>query len=51
MFTDLRVIMDWDNYEDWWTVNMQGKGCATTMQEGNGIVRFKTSTNSAISIV
>ena len=49
--TDLRVIMDWDNYEDWWTVNMQGKGCATVMQEGNGIVRFKTSTNSAIAIV
>lgn len=49
--TDLRVIPQWDNYEDWWTINMQAKGCATVMQEGNGIVRFKTSSNSAIAIV
>lgn len=49
--TDLRVIPQWDNYEDWWTINMQAKGCATTMQEGKGIKRFRTSTNSAIAIV
>lgn len=48
--TDLRVITQWDNYEDWWTINMQAKGCATVMQEGKGIKRFRTSTNSAISI-
>lgn len=49
--TDLRVIPQWDNYEDWWTINMQAKGCATTMQEGKGFKRFRTSTNSAIAIV
>ncbi|CAN7376259.1 phage capsid protein [Phyllobacterium sp. LjRoot231] len=49
--TDMRVIPQWDNYEDWWTINMQAKGCATPMQEGKGIKRFTTSTNSAIAIV
>lgn len=49
--TDLRVIPQWDNYEDWWTINMQAKGCATVMQEGKGIRRFTTSSNSAIAIV
>lgn len=49
--TDLRVIPQWDNYEDLWTINMAAKGCATTMQEGKGIKRFRTSTNSAIAIV
>lgn len=49
--TDLRVIPQWDNYEDCWTINMQAKGCATTMQEGKGIKRFTTSSNSAIAIV
>lgn len=49
--TDMQVIPQWDNYEDWWTINMTAKGCATTMQEGNGIVRFKTSSNSAIAVV
>lgn len=49
--TDLRVIPQWDNYNDWWTINMQAKGCATTLQEGNGMVRFTTSSNSAIAIV
>lgn len=49
--TDLRVIPQWDNYEDVWTINMAAKGCATTMQEGKGLKRFTTSTNSAISIV
>lgn len=49
--TDLRVIPQWDNYNDWWTINMAAKGCATVMQEGNGIVRFTTSSDSAISVV
>lgn len=49
--TDLRVIPQWDNYEDWWTINMQAKGCATPLQEGKGIKRFTVSTNSAIAIV
>ncbi|WP_319519825.1 phage capsid protein [uncultured Martelella sp.] len=49
--TDLRVITQWDNYEDYWTINMQAKGAATTLQEGKGIKRFRTSTNSAIAIV
>lgn len=49
--TDLRVIPQWDNYEDWWTINMQAKGCCTTMQEGNGMKRFRCSTNSEIAIV
>ncbi len=49
--TDLRVIPQWDNYEDWWTINMQAKGCAVALQEGKGIKRFRTSTNSAIAIV
>lgn len=48
--TDLRVIPQWDNYEDWWTINMAAKGCATTMQEGKGIKCFTTSSNSAIAI-
>lgn len=49
--TDLRVIPQWDNYEDWWTINMAAKGCATTMQEGKGVKCFTTSSNSAIAIV
>lgn len=49
--TDLQVIPQWDNYEDWWTINMSAKGACTTMQEGKGIKRFKTSSNSAIAIV
>lgn len=49
--TDLRVIPQWDNYENWWTINMAAKGCATTMQEGKGIKCFTTSSNSTISIV
>ena len=49
--TDLSVITDWDNYENWWTVNMTAKGAASPMQEGKGIKRFRTSTNSAIAIV
>jgi len=49
--TDLSVITDWDNYENWGTVNMTCKGAASPMQEGKGIKRFTTSTNSAITIV
>lgn len=49
--TDLRVIPQWDNYNDWWTINMQAKGCATTLQEGNGIVRFRTKSDGTIDVV
>lgn len=49
--TDLRVIPQWDNYEDWWTINMAAKGCSIALMEGKGIKRFTTSTNSAIAIV
>jgi len=48
--TDLSVITAWDNYENWWTVNMTCKGAASPMQEGKGIKRFRTSSNSAIAI-
>jgi hypothetical protein len=48
---DLSVIAQWDNYENWWTVNMTAKGAASPMQEGNGIKRFTTSTNTAIAVV
>lgn len=49
--TDLQVKVDWDNREDVWTVNMKAKGAAKDLQEGKGIRRFTTSTNSAIAIV
>lgn len=49
--TDLRVIPQWDNYEDWWTINMAAKGCATTLQQGKGIKRFRTGTDTAITVV
>ncbi len=49
--TDLSVITQWDNYENWWTVNMTCKGAASTLQEGKGIKRFTTSTNSDIVVV
>ena len=49
--TDLSVITQWDNYENWWTVNMTAKGAASPLQDGKGIKRFRTSTNSAIAIV
>jgi hypothetical protein len=49
--TDLSVITQWDNYENWWTINMTAKGCCTPLQEGKGIKRFTTSSNSAIAIV
>lgn len=49
--TDLSVITDWDNYENWWTVNMTCKGAASPMQEGKGVKRFTTSSNTAITVV
>lgn len=49
--TDLQVRIDWDNREDVWTVNMKAKGAAKPLQDGKGIKRFRTSTNSAIAIV
>lgn len=49
--TDLRSIWDWDNYESWWTVNMQSKGAAAVMQEnGAGIIRGRFPTNGSITI-
>jgi Phage capsid protein len=47
--TDLRSIWDWDNYESWWTVNMQSKGCAVTMQ-AEGYIRGRFASNSSITI-
>lgn len=47
--TDLRSIWDWDNYESWWTINMQAKGCALVLQS-TGLVRFRGASNSAITI-
>ncbi|MFN7125287.1 MAG: phage capsid protein [Allorhizobium sp.] len=49
--TDLQVRVDWDNREDVWTVNMKAKGAAKELQEGKGIKRFTTSSNSTIAIV
>jgi hypothetical protein len=49
--TDLQTRIVWDNYEDVWTVNMKAKGAATPLQEGKGVKRFTTSSNSAIAIV
>lgn len=49
--TDLQVRVDWDNREDVWTVNMKAKGAAKELQEGKGIKRFTTSSNSAIAVV
>ncbi|MDZ7824068.1 MAG: hypothetical protein U5K75_08550 [Ahrensia sp.] len=51
--TDLRVIPQWDNYEDCWTINMQSKkDVPSSCKEGNGIIlRFRTSTNSTIAVV
>lgn len=51
---DLSMIPQWDNRGEGggcWTFNMQAKGCATTLQEGRAIKRFRLSTNSPIAIV
>lgn len=34
-----------------WTFNMLAKGCATTLQEGRGIKRFRLKTNATLAIV
>jgi len=47
--TELRSIWDWDNYESWWTVNMQSKGADVTLQ-AEGIVRGRFASNSAITL-
>lgn len=47
--TDLRSIWDWDNYESYWTINMQAKGAALVLQN-EGLVRFRGASNSAITI-
>lgn len=52
--TDLQMIPQWDNRGEGggcWTFNMKAKGAATTLQEGNGVLRFRIATNGAISIV
>lgn len=49
--TDLRMIPQWHNEWDYWSFNMQTLGVAIALQEGNGIVRFTTSTNSTIAVV
>ncbi len=49
--TDLKMRVDWDTYEDGWIVNMDAKGASTALQEGNGIVRFRTATDGEIAIV
>jgi hypothetical protein len=41
------VIPQWDNRGEGggvWTFNMQAKGAATTLQQGNGIKRFRLGT-------
>jgi len=47
--TDLRSIWDWDNYESWWTINMQAKGVAVGLRP-ESYVRLRVSTNSAITV-
>lgn len=49
--TDIQMREQWHNEEDWWSINMKAKGAATLLQEGKGVKRFRTSTNSAIAIV
>lgn len=52
--SDLSMIPQWDNRGEGggcWTFNMKAKGCATTLQEGRGIKRFRLASNAAISIV
>ncbi|TCT34646.1 phage capsid protein [Martelella mediterranea] len=49
--TDLRVISQWHNEYDVTSFNMQAKGAATTLQEGKGVARFRTGTDSSIAIV
>ncbi|MGX1496884.1 hypothetical protein ACSSV1_001920 [Labrenzia sp. MBR-25] len=49
--TDLQMREQWDNRNDVWTINLKAKGAAKELQEGKGIKRFTTSTNSAIAIV
>jgi hypothetical protein len=49
--TDMRVRRTWDTDFDRWVINMECKGTPTPLQEGNGILRFRTSSNSAIAIV
>ncbi len=49
--TDLQMRTDWDTYEDAWIVNMDAKGAAKALQEGNGIARFRTASTGTIAIV
>ena len=47
--TEIRSIWAWDNYESWWTVNMQSKGADVTLQ-AEGIVRGRFASNAAITL-
>lgn len=52
--TDLIMIPQWDNRGEGggcWTFNMQAKGAATTLQEGNGIKRFTVSKTATTVVV
>lgn len=49
--TDLQMREQWDNRNDVWTINLKAKGASKDLQEGKGIKRFRTSTNSPIAIV
>lgn len=48
--TDMRSIWDWDNYESWWTVNMQSKGADVALQAAAGIVRGRFPSNTPITL-
>lgn len=47
--TEVRSIWDWDNYESWWTVNMQSKGSDVILHE-EGIIRGRFSSTAAITL-
>ncbi|EFO29135.1 conserved hypothetical protein [Roseibium sp. TrichSKD4] len=48
--TDINMREQWHNEYDWWSINMKAKGAAKELQEGNGIVRFRTGTDTALVI-
>ncbi len=51
---DMSMTPQYNNYMrggGGWSFNMKAKGCATSLQEGNGIKRFRLSTNAATVIV
>ena len=51
---ELTMIPQWDNRMEGgggWTINMQAKGGATTLQEGRGVIRFRLATNANLAFV